>query len=67
MGAHSATPLAWFGGRAIFTPVPWLYIGADVGYYASAAIDDWEGDGKALADPMALRAPMVRVFAGLSQ
>lgn len=67
MAAYSAAPVAWFGGRAIFTPVPWLYIGADVGYYASAAVDDWEGDGKALADPMALRAPMVRVFAGLSQ
>jgi hypothetical protein len=67
LAAHAVAPVAWFGGRAIFTPVPWLYIGADVGYYASAAIDDWEGDGKALADPMALRAPMARVFAGLSQ
>ena len=67
LAAHALAPVAWFGGRAIFTPVPWLYIGADLGYYASAAIDDWEGDGKALADPMVLRAPMVRVFAGLSQ
>jgi hypothetical protein len=47
--------------------VPHVYVGADVGYAVSGETESWEGEGRALADPMALRAPMVRVFAGVSQ
>ncbi len=65
--AYAVEPVAWIGGRAIFTPVPHVYLGADVGYAMSGETESWEGEGRALADPMALRAPMMRVFAGLSQ
>ncbi len=67
MFAYAVEPVAWLGGRAIFTPVPYIYVGADLGYAVSGETDSWEGEGRALADPMALRAPLVRVFAGLSQ
>lgn len=67
MFAYAVEPVAWLGGRAIFTPVPYVYVGADVGYAVSGETESWEGEGRALAEPMALRAPMVRIFAGLSQ
>lgn len=65
--AYALAPAAWLGARAIVTPVPWLYVGVEAGLVYAAALDSWEGDGQAGAAPVELRAPMLRIFAALTQ
>lgn len=41
------------------------YVGGDVGYVYTGALDRWEGDGAPDARPMSIRTPIARLWLGL--
>jgi hypothetical protein len=41
-----------------------LYVTADAAAVYSGTFDSWEGDGFAVAKPMAMRSPLVRLYLG---
>lgn len=64
-GATALAPHATATLRAISTFATWWYVGADVGFVYSAALDGWDGDGAAAARPMSVRSPLARLWIGL--